>query len=107
MPALTTTTPGVVAQLELRQRVWSPNLLAELLVCGRNFGKDVPAEVVARREAQPIAASLSQDGRSWLSAWHEGPVSAEPAVYVERISADGLEFHGWVDPDSRRLVQVG
>lgn len=106
MPALTTTTPGAVAQLELRMRVWSPNLLAEMQVCGTSYAKGVELVDLEAGSAEPVEAMLSQDGRHWLATWHEGP-TADDAVYVERVTADGLDFHGWVDADSRRLVQVG
>ena len=54
-----------------------------------------------------LGAVLTADGRgARLDAWHQGPESRE-AVYVERWGDDGRRFHGWVDSESRLLVQAG
>lgn len=53
---------------------------------------------------------LTEDGRhADLTAWHAGPTTGE-AVYVERYEGRALArrtFHGYVDPTSRQIVQVG
>lgn len=52
------------------------------------------------------AVFLTSDGRGYVEAWHQGP-EADGAVFVERWTAAGRAFHGWVDPVSRRIVQAG
>lgn len=57
------------------------------------------------------AIVLTQDGRrADTSAWHrtdvDGPATGDD-VFVERYSAAGREFHGYVDPVSRKLTQTG
>ncbi len=100
-----TTTPDA-SSLALHDRVWSPNANRELTVVGLSYGH-VPAEDVLAGRARPIEASLSADGRSFVtSCWHEGEPSDE-TVYVERITAEGRAFHGFIDSQSRRLVQAG
>ena len=95
-----------VASLALQDKVWSPNANMELTVVGLGYG-EVPAEDVLAGRASPIEARLSADGRSFIcSRWHEGEPSEE-AVYVERITAEGRAFHGFIDSRSRRLVQAG
>ena len=51
--------------------------------------------------------TLTADGRRYdRNGWHEGPDSAD-WVYVERWGIAGREFHGYVDPVSRKLTQSG
>jgi hypothetical protein len=47
-------------------------------------------------------------GQRWVvtSRWHEGEPSDE-TVYVERLTAEGRAFHGFIDSQSRLLVQAG
>lgn len=53
------------------------------------------------------AVTLTQDGRGYnRDGWHQGD-DGEDAVYVERWTASGREFHGWIDSRSRKLVQAG
>ena len=100
-----TTTPDV-ASLALHDRVWSPNANQELTVVGLSYGH-VPAEDVLSGRARPTEAKLSADGQSFVtSRWHEGEPSDE-TVYVERLTAEGRAFHGFIDSQSRRLVQAG
>jgi hypothetical protein len=63
-------------------------------------------------EAGALATRLigTQDGRHYAAGgWHEGE-SAEQ-VYVERYEMRGAAFvrvfHGWIDSESRKLVQAG
>lgn len=67
-------------------------------------------EDVLSGSATPIEATLTSDGRSYFGGWHDadidGPFS-DGGVYVERWSAAGRDFHGWIDPTSRKLVQTG
>ena len=67
-----------------------------------------PGTALADIEAGAAAseAVLTSDGRHYSPlGWHEGPEAEW--VYVERWTADGRTFHGWVDSASRRLVQAG
>jgi hypothetical protein len=70
----------------------------------------VPVESVLDGTAKPIAATLTSDGRSYFPAWHDdsvdGPCSDE-SVYVERWTAAGRDFHGFIDKASRKIVQTG
>lgn len=66
----------------------------------------VPVEDVISGKAPAVEVTATSDGRgAFTSCWHEGPES--DAVYVERYSDRGREFHGWVDKVTRRLVQTG
>jgi hypothetical protein len=57
--------------------------------------------------APASSVTVTSDGRAYVPEWHDGPVTGDP-VYVERWDAEeGLTFHGWVDPTTRRLVQTG
>lgn len=49
---------------------------------------------------------LSSDGRGFVAAWHSGAESGESA-YVEIRRVNGPSFHGWVDSESRKIVQAG
>lgn len=49
---------------------------------------------------------LSSDGRSFQAGWHHGAELGE-IVYVEIRRRFGHSFHGWVDADSREIVQAG
>lgn len=52
--------------------------------------------------------TLTSDGRHYdRGGWHEGSDSAADWVYVERWGIIGREFHGYVDPVSRKLTQAG
>jgi hypothetical protein len=85
---------------------YSPNLGAILTVIGRSWpaGTDV-AEVLAGR-ARADVVRLTADGRGWYDGWHTGPECGD-VVYVELHRADGSGMHGWIDRESRRLVQAG
>lgn len=48
----------------------------------------------------------SADGHSFETAWHHGPESDE-IVYVEIRRRHDRSFHGWVDAESRKIVQAG
>jgi hypothetical protein len=94
-----------VSTLSLRGRVWSPNALAELMVVELSYGH-VSWEDVLSGRARPIEARLSADGRAFDSSrWHDGESNDE--VYVERLTKAGCAFHGFVDAQSRHLVQAG
>lgn len=66
----------------------------------------VELDSVLDGSATAVEVVATQDGRGYIAEWHQGEPSGE-TVYVEKYSARGLEFHGWVDADSRRIVQAG
>lgn len=74
-----------------------------------SFGK-VATEDVLSGKATAIEVTATSDGRGYIAAWHneatDGPFSDE-SVYVERYSARGREFHGFIDSVSRKIVQTG
>ena len=50
--------------------------------------------------------TLTADGRGVdLTEWHTG--AEGEWIYFERIAADGTGSHGWVDSESRKLLQAG
>ena len=53
--------------------------------------------------------TLTADGRAAdLTEWHTEADGAEGEwIYFERIAADGTGSHGWVDAESRKLLQAG
>lgn len=66
----------------------------------------VPVEDVLSGKAPAVEVTATSDGRGALTGcWHVG--DSDASVYVERYSDRGREFHGWVDSDTRRLVQAG
>jgi hypothetical protein len=77
-----------------------------LKVVARSWPAGTDVDAVIANTIAAESASLSSDGRTWLSEWHTGAESAD-AAYVERWTADGRVFHGWVDAQSRKIVQAG
>lgn len=69
-----------------------------------SFGK-VPVEHVIEGLAIPTEVTATSDGRPYVGGWHEG--ESVGSVFVERYTLEGREFHGWIDSQSRKLVQVG
>jgi hypothetical protein len=77
--------------LTVNRRSWSPGADEAAIVAGT-----LPAESVV----------LTADGRRYDDrGWHEGPEAEW--IYVERWTAAGREFHGWIDSVSRRILQAG
>lgn len=87
------------------QTVYSPNYLGNLIVTERVAAPGTRISQLWDGTAEFSQVKLSADGRGVIESWHEG--DSDDAVYVEVHRADGSGFHGWVDRDSRRLVQVG
>lgn len=55
-----------------------------------------------------VMAELTQDGRNAITTeWHDGAPSNDEWVYVERWTMMGRTFHGYVDSESRKVVQTG
>lgn len=94
-----------VSEMNTRTQVFSPKVGHNLTVAQVSYGK-VAVEDVLSGKAKAIEARLSADGRSWWSEWHQGESSGREC-YVERYDETGLVFHGWIDQDSRRIVQAG
>ena len=97
--------------LKCADRVVSPASGATLVVNGLSYGR-VSVDDVLSGVAKPIEAVLTADGRGYISEWHRGPECGVPeygdlSVYVERWTRDGRAFHGYVDRESRRIVQTG
>lgn len=71
------------------------------------YPKGTPEESVLAGTAVPEYAELTEDGRyaRWRE-WETGPGSGRE-VYYERWE-DGVRVaHGWLDAESRKLVQSG
>ena len=95
-----TITPAVFS-LSILDTVQSENYSQPLTVVGRRFPL---SDQVGSGPADEV--KLSADGRSFSTAWHRGPESSE-STYVEIRRTDGPSFHGWVDAESREIVQAG
>lgn len=86
-----------------------PELLA--LPCAAEVYSDGLRLVVNHRsdigtDGQAAEVVLTGDGRRYdRQGWHEGPEAEW--VRVERWTAEGRVFHGWIDSESRRLLQAG
>jgi len=69
-----------------------------------SFGfADVDDVVSGRATAERVIAT--SDARGYVPQWHGG--DSDESVYVEVYSALGREFHGFIDRDSRKIVQAG
>ncbi len=66
----------------------------------------VEVEAVLNGTARPVQVIATQDGRGYVSEWHHAEESAGQ-VYFEVYSDRGRESHGWIDAESRRIVQTG
>jgi hypothetical protein len=102
MDKMSTTTSILTAPIGTK--VSSANLGADVTVVGRTWN---PGTTVADLQSGKPAdeVTVSADGKRWFSAWHSG--ASADATYVERVDATGVVFHGWVDVDSRKIVQAG
>lgn len=76
-----------------------------LTVNQRTYPKDASLEDV-QRGISAIEVIATSDGRGYIAQWHEGTCDIVD-VRVERYSERGLEFHGFIDPTSRRITQAG
>jgi hypothetical protein len=44
----------------------------------------------------------------YLPYWHEGPDGETVYVDLELLGSDGVtRFHGWINKQTRKIVQVG
>ena len=79
-----------------------------MFVVERTFDADTDAHAVVNHTATPVGVLMTSDGLyAQTHAWHEGPAEDHEWVRVERYSARGMEFHGFVHAVSRRLLQTG
>lgn len=75
-----------------------------LTVNRRLWAAGVAPEVAHEQPASEVL--LTQDGhRAVTEEWHTG--LSVSWTYVERWTPEGRTFHGWVDADSRKLIQPG
>lgn len=99
-----------LAECRARMKTLTDALLAPGVIYGDEFtntdGERMFVACVFKDEMTPVGVLLTQDG-GWAdtSRWHEG--EANGWVRAERYSARGMEFHGFVDSLSRRLLQTG
>lgn len=78
-----------------------------LIVHGATWPKGANLNEVLNGTLPPVEIVATGDGRSLdPTRWHDGDPTGE-WVYAERWSPAGLLFHGWIDPTSRQLLQVG
>lgn len=94
-----------------RQRVFSANLGAELIVaqCGWSAEQEAQfgLDAIIAGEVQATRWTATRDGRMALTEWAAAGEDSGAAVYYERRFDDGAMAHGWVDADSRKVVQTG
>lgn len=78
--------------------------------CGTALDLDGMTMIVNHRhnvlDGVAFEVILTSDGRRYEGLWHDGP-EADESVYVERWGLSGREFHGFIDPVTRRITQVG
>lgn len=95
----------------------------ELIVSTRGWPKAqvdaVPVDVITSGDADALFAALGPaetitltgDGGPYVEGWHRcdyrGADGEIPGVRVQRYSARGVEFHGWLCPGCRQLIQTG
>lgn len=56
--------------------------------------------------ATAVEATATEDGRPVLPTWQIGPGSGHE-IYFERFGLTGRRSHGWVDAETRQIVQTG
>lgn len=106
MSSITTASAGSIlrAGVSTRDAFASEGMTLRVNALSWAIGTDV--EAVIAGTVAPESATLTADGRHYNSeGWHTGPESEW--VRVERYTADGRVFHGWVDSVSRKLLQAG
>ncbi len=80
----------------------------ELTTVHASFGKITNEEFEAGATAVEVTAT--SDGGRYVADWHREELDgafADESVYVERYTAAGREFHGFIDKVSRKIVQAG
>jgi hypothetical protein len=108
--------PDAIMELDCTEVVRTHMLNQPLTVVSRSFGKlpegvdrDEHLERVIAGEVPSIETVLTSDGRFVPTPlrWHEGASDIDGWVYYERWTPEGRVAHGYVDPETRRLVQSG
>lgn len=84
---------------------YSEDYLGNLMVVQRGFGHADTDDVLAGK-ADAELVFLSADGRAFVNSWHRGPETGG-GVYVEIHDRQGRVMHGWVNSQSRKVVQFG
>lgn len=104
-PALHSTSFADMEWLHLLDKVVTFDGITLTHVAG-SFGHVDAADAIAGR-CPLVEATFTSDGRQAITwQWHTGDDS-DGLVFVERWTTEGRVFHGWVHPESRRLVQAG
>jgi hypothetical protein len=104
---------GTAAKQEVvtttRQSVYCEAIGAQMIVCQCGWSREAEQEfgidAIIAGEVAAERWTITQDGRSYIAQWHKGESAG--AVYVERWEDGGRAFHGWIDVDSRKIVQAG
>lgn len=97
-------TAADVASANTRRTIVSEGM--ELRIWHVSYGK-VSIESVLAGEADAIAFTATQDGRGYIAEWAREGESCGDAIRCERWTQAGREFHGWIDAESRKIVQAG
>lgn len=77
-----------------------------------SYAKGASIEAVLAGQAPPTEVIVTSDGRvAWTGIWHDvetdGPMS-ETSVYYEKWTGPSCRpGHGYVDAESRKVVQTG
>lgn len=87
-------------------KVKSENWVEPLTVVQKMWPAGTDLEAIQRGDLPADEVFLSSDGRAFVMEWHSGPES-DDAVYVEVRRRHDRSFHGWVDAESRKIVQAG
>lgn len=92
------------------QRIWSENFGAELQVASCKWSAETEqahgTEAIIAKQVAADGFVATMDGRAMAGGWHEGLESGQE-VYFERYEAGECVSHGWLDAESRQIVQVG
>jgi hypothetical protein len=92
-----------------RQRVYCAAIGGEMIVnqCGwsREAEQEFGIEAIIAGEVAAERWTITQDGRGYIGEWHHGESAEE--IYVERWDKQGRVFHGWIDAETRKIVQAG
>ena len=110
LTALVETTETDVLRLPCGALYDSVEIGRKLMIVHRQFAKDTAVADAQFNRVPAETVVLTSDGRGYLPEWHQADVDGDEdceLVYVERYGQHGREMHGWIDPASRKLIQVG
>ena len=78
-----------------------------MIVNHRDFPTGTTPEQIAAG-VSAVTVTLTSDGGRALPQWHRGPEPRpEDWAIVERWTADGQVFDGWISAVTRQLIQIG